>query len=506
MRVSPAPVMRLLDFSERGFGRTVIALMGLGFLAIIGAGATAAWIQVETQQLTERVEQTREIESVLALFSAANERTETARRGLLINPAGPFANTYRNSRAEIEPLLGRLSDSIEDPEQRQRLANLKALLTRLRQLQDRSIAYVESGAIEEARAAFRTDEANRLVRQGRVINAELIAAEQDLLSIRNARQRQSLGLFYGVLTVAGILLLVVAVASIFVIMRYTRDLARSRDDLGNLNANLERAVGARTEDLQRANDEIQRFAYIVSHDLRSPLVNVMGFTAELDTARGQIAEFVDDLEEKQPDLVPNDIKLAAKEDLPEAIGFIRTSTQKMDRLINSILKLSREGRRTISSEPIDMDDMVQQIADSLAHRVDEGGARIEIAKPLPRVTSDRLAIEQIFSNLIENAVKYLKPGRPGVIAVRGRSEGRRILFEIEDNGRGIDPRDHQRVFDLFRRSGQQDQPGEGIGLAHVRALAYRLGGLVDCESQLDTGATFRISLPQTFQPEQRATS
>jgi signal transduction histidine kinase len=66
---------------------------------------------------------------------------------------------------------------------------------------------------------------------------------------------------------------------------------------------------------------------------------------------------------------------------------------------------------------------------------------------------------------------------------------------VADNGRGIDPRDHDRIFDLFRRSGQQDQPGEGIGLAHVRALAYRLGGLVDCTSTLGEGATFTLSLP-----------
>ena len=81
-----------------------------------------------------------------------------------------------------------------------------------------------------------------------------------------------------------------------------------------------------------------------------------------------------------------------------------------------------------------------------------------------------------------------------------------MIVEVADNGRGIDPRDHDRVFDLFRRSGAQDQPGEGIGLAHVRALAYRLGGIVTCTSQLGEGATFRLSLPEVFSGEQRALS
>jgi signal transduction histidine kinase len=142
-----------------------------------------------------------------------------------------------------------------------------------------------------------------------------------------------------------------------------------------------------------------------------------------------------------------------------------------------------------------MTRIAQNIADNLRHRSQELGAEIEIAPDLPPVISDRLALEQIFSNLMENALKYLKPGRPGHIVINGRRQGPQVVYEVRDNGRGIDPRDHDRVFDLFRRAGAQDQPGEGIGLAHVRALAYRLGGTVTCESALDQGATFRVSLP-----------
>jgi signal transduction histidine kinase len=90
------------------------------------------------------------------------------------------------------------------------------------------------------------------------------------------------------------------------------------------------------------------------------------------------------------------------------------------------------------------------------------------------------------------------------VTVRGREEFGRAIFEVQDNGRGIDPKDHERVFELFRRSGVQDKPGEGIGLAHVRALAYRLGGTVDCQSELDQGATFRLSVPLRITSEQAA--
>jgi len=114
------------------------------------------------------------------------------------------------------------------------------------------------------------------------------------------------------------------------------------------------------------------------------------------------------------------------------------------------------------------------------------------------LVSDRLAVEQVFTNLVDNAVKYLDPARHGRIAVRGHVEGETAFFEVEDNGRGIDAKDHERVFELFRRAGSQTQPGEGIGLAHVRALVYRLGGTIDCVSELGQGSTFKLLLPVNY--------
>src|SRR3954452_16698634 len=101
-------------------------------------------------------------------------------------------------------------------------------------------------------------------------------------------------------------------------------------------------------ELQAANEEIQRFAYLISHDLRSPLVNVMGFTSELEAIRETFQAFVARIVERAPDLLTDDIRTAVHEDLPEAISFIRSSTERMDRLIKAILRLSREGRRVLA--------------------------------------------------------------------------------------------------------------------------------------------------------------
>jgi PAS domain S-box-containing protein len=254
-------------------------------------------------------------------------------------------------------------------------------------------------------------------------------------------------------------------------------------------------LAERVAELDAANEEIQRFAYIVSHDLRAPLVNVMGFTSELEGAQAEIEQFYRKVQEADSKLISEDTRAAVEADLPEAIGFIRSSTVKMDKLIGAILKLSREGRRVLAPEPIDMVKLLETQRHSVAHQLQERGAELLI-EPIPDLTSDRLAIEQIFGNLIDNAVKYLHSSRTGRIVVRGRDFGANVLYEVEDNGRGIDPKDFERVFDLFRRSGIQDQHGEGIGLAHVRALVRRLGGTISVSSRLGEGSIFTVVLPR----------
>ena len=199
-----------------------------------------------------------------------------------------------------------------------------------------------------------------------------------------------------------------------------------------------------------------------------------------------------DASDTEPVLDDDDKQLS--QDFTEALGFIKSSIAKMDRLITAILNLTREGRREFEPVRIDTRELIEGIVATVAHQAADANAQIHI-EPLPEIISDRLAIEQIFSNLIDNAIKYLKPGVPGDISVRGRTKLGFAIFEIADNGRGIDPRDHQRIFDLFRRAGTQDKPGQGIGLAHVRALVRRLGGTMSVASDLHNGSTFTITLP-----------
>jgi signal transduction histidine kinase len=255
-------------------------------------------------------------------------------------------------------------------------------------------------------------------------------------------------------------------------------------------------VRERTSDLGRANEEIQRFAYIVTHDLRAPLVNIMGFTSELETSVGELSAY---MAERPDDGDPKfaDAKLAATEDLPEAITFIRAATRKMDSLINAILKISREGRRQLKPESLDLAEIAEATATTVQHQVAENGGSVSLDIHVPRLVSDKLSLEQVLGNLLDNAVKYQQPGRPLSVVIRGRqAPANRIEIEVEDNGRGIAASDHERVFELFRRAGTQTQPGEGIGLAHVRTLVRSLGGDITLRSELGVGTTFIITLPR----------
>jgi signal transduction histidine kinase len=188
------------------------------------------------------------------------------------------------------------------------------------------------------------------------------------------------------------------------------------------------------------------------------------------------------------------LAVAVDEDIPEALRFIHASLARMDGLISAILKLSRLGRETLHVTAINTPRLVEECVSQIRHRLDECGGEVSVQPSLPNIISDKAAVQQIFTNLLDNAVKYFATTRPGRIVVAGRVDGASAIFEVRDNGRGVEPRDRERIFELFRRSGPQDRPGEGIGLAHVRALVRRLGGEVGVVSDGATGTTFRFSL------------
>ncbi len=246
-------------------------------------------------------------------------------------------------------------------------------------------------------------------------------------------------------------------------------------------------------EMERANEEVKRFAYIVSHDLRAPLVNMKGFASELRIALDEIQSVMDTVLPHLDEQQTQTITYALKEDAPEALEFIDSSVTRMDDFIGALLKLSRLGRRELKLEPVNVHSIVERILQTLAHQIAEHKGQATRGS-LPEVIADQTSMEQILGNILDNAVKYLSSDRPAHIEITAERNDDETIFHIRDNGRGISEKDMDKVFTPFRRAGKQDIPGEGMGLSYVQALVRRHEGRIWCESEIDVGTTITFTI------------
>ncbi|MBF0476655.1 MAG: PAS domain S-box protein, partial [Deltaproteobacteria bacterium] len=257
---------------------------------------------------------------------------------------------------------------------------------------------------------------------------------------------------------------------------------------------LEIRVQERTAELMEVNEELKSLAYAVSHDLRAPLINLKGFSAELRRAVSIIRTACPALLPGLDEETRAEVTAALEQDIPEALEFIDASTTRMGRLIKAILNLSRLGHIELRLEKLAMTGLVTEVLKSFAHYLEEKAIKVSLP-PLPEIVADYTAMEQIISNIIDNAIKYLVPNRPGEIEIQADRADDRTIFCIRDNGRGIAAENLDKVFEIFRRVGDQDVPGEGMGLSYVRTLVQRHGGRIWCQSSLGRGSSFIFSIP-----------
>jgi signal transduction histidine kinase len=473
---------------------------------LVAISATSVILVDQAREDNAWVVHTVEVENQISTLLLQIRNAESAARGYLLTADAHFLAEHEASVASIVPAIDKLARLAGDnPLQIENSEKLRAPIQERLVEFAKAIEFVKRSDGASGIALLRQSSTKDSIQQIEEIAGAMRVEEDRLLSLRTAAADRTQRLASSVTVAGSGLVIVLAGISIFLIRRSARARDHAEVLLRDSNLNLEATVDERTADLREANDEIQRFAYIVSHDLRSPLVNIMGFTSELEELRADIFQRIatlrrvaaaappplDDAED-EPVLEGEDKRLL--EDFSEALEFIKSSIAKMDRLISAILNLTREGRREFLPVRIDTRELIEAVVATVAHQASEAQAQIRI-EPLPELVSDRLALEQIFSNLLDNALKYLKPGVPGEISVRGRTRLNFAIFEVSDNGRGIDPKDHQRIFELFRRAGTQDRPGQGIGLAHVRTLVRRLGGTMTVASEPDKGSTFTITLP-----------
>lgn len=479
------------------FVRRTLVMLGLGIALLIGMVGASLWLVQKNDSYSHEIVDLRRTRAAILDLLTTIQDAETGQRGYLLTRREEYLAPYSDAAETLADKRARLVAAIQNkPAYAAKLPGLEAaLIAKLNEI-GRTIDLVNAGRTDEAIDIVRADSGLIYMREIR----QTLDYFQDITDDRlRTIVSEQLNAAYNLrwVTVGGAIAIVAVVGgALFLIAKYVSELMRSREEVDSLNRGLEERVNERTRDLIRANQEIQRFAYIVTHDLRAPLVNIMGFLSEFEASLKPIERYVLANGATLQDSEIKEARLAVEEDLPEAIGFIRSSTRKMDQLINAILKISRDGRRKLQAEKVDLKELLATAAASVQHQVSAVDGEIDVNVQPFTVISDRISLDQILGNLFDNAVKYQMKGRPLQLSARILPQGRGLVrVDICDNGRGIAEDDLERVFELFRRAGDQDQQGEGIGLAHVRSLIRNLGGDITVTSELGKGSTFQLTLP-----------
>jgi PAS domain S-box-containing protein len=261
------------------------------------------------------------------------------------------------------------------------------------------------------------------------------------------------------------------------------ELAAARAQLRRHADELENEVRQRTARLEEVNDELEAFSYSVSHDLRVPLHHIHAFVEAV-------------AEQEQGRISTGGL---------ENLRLVLSSAKRMDALIRDLLAYSRLARAEIRLDAIPLDKAVAEVL--LHHRatIQAAGAEVRVEGPLPAVQADRVGLEQVLTNLIGNALKFVAPDRRPEVVVRAEGGGERVRLWIEDNGIGIEPRQREAIFEIFRRlHNARDYAGTGVGLSLVRKGMARMGGSCGVESEPGKGSRFWLEFAAAREPEKTA--
>jgi signal transduction histidine kinase len=239
------------------------------------------------------------------------------------------------------------------------------------------------------------------------------------------------------------------------------------------NTALARCVQDRTIELETANRDLESFSYSISHDLRAPLRHIEGYTGIL----------LQDFSTQMPDEARRLLKI------------VGDCSQKMEQLIDDLLRFSRLGRQSLSKQPVDISALVQQVCEELCQEQPDRTIEIKMGE-LPDGVGDRALLKQVFINLLSNAFKFTRQKEKAWVEIKGERRDGENIYWVRDNGAGFDLRFAEKLFGVFQRFHHADQfEGTGVGLSIVHRIIQRHGGRIWAEAEVDKGATFYFSLP-----------
>jgi signal transduction histidine kinase len=501
------PMISRLTIFQKGLLLVAVPLLAqlalLGVLAKLQYDAAHAehWA-MHTKDVIAQAEQT---------FRRLLE-AQTGVRGLVLTGNPEFAAAYHGAVARVPPDLDELQHMVSDnPTQNQRVRQIRTRADALLAWLGVEVGLVQSGRRAEAVTHLQEVDGKRLLDEARAALVDFLREEDRVHAEREADLRRTSARRSWALAAGGVLALG---SSIVLALIFSRGVVRRlhvlRDNARRLAegqglatpltghdevAEVDRAFHDMADSLAQKNQENELFVYSVSHDLRSPLVNLQGFSQELDMCCRDLRRLLD-----TPD-VPPEVRRKAlallDDNATEATHYIQTAVSRLGRIIDALLRLSRAGRVEYQPQEVDVGAVVGRVVDALRGTIAARKAEVRVGPLPPPCWGDPTAVEQVFANLVGNAVTYLDPSRPGRVEVGSAAGDGQVLrtYFVRDNGLGIAEAHLKGIFSAFHRLHADAAQGEGVGLALVRRVVERHGGKIWVESTAGQGSTFYVALP-----------
>jgi len=471
---------------------------------ILGLFLGVMYISLRQVTLIEsEIRHTEAVENELRDLGEDMINAETGQRGYLVTEDIAYLEPYNAGVASVHRHLANLHQLVVNPQTRDKLERMVVMIDlKLGELRH-TIALNQQGRRDEALNLVRTNSGKQFMDQFRQLRGAAIGIEQDLMREHRTRLLEQFRNIFLIVVLGGLIaLLLLFLSALETAKRLKQPLQEvidgihamakgdlehqvkitSQDEIAQIgvafNHMAAKELAARRElemterELKRSNTELDNFAYVASHDLKAPLRGIRSLTQ-------WIAE---------------DVEETASEETLDNLGLLSRRVDRLDSLLESLLAYSRIGRKNAAPEPVDIGKLLADIRDYLAPGA---GFQITFAEALPTILTFKAPLELVLRNLINNALKH-HDGKSGLVSVSIVETGDQVEFRVADDGPGIPPEFHDRIFQMFQTLKPRDEvEGSGMGLAMVKKTVEGLGGAVRVESTPSVrGSTFIFTWPK----------